>query len=321
MSIKKVLLLSVLLVIPAACSRDSSEASRQEQEATAKPPMETPPPVQDQAQAPAEVEPPATAYQEPTPTRPPAARPRAQEPARASGTATQQPRRTPEPATETAVNEPATDQSPVVVPPSPSRRADGGTPQADSSGRIDDRVAPAPVIPARPVTAVLTQGTILDVRLTQVLNSGVNQVGDKFDAILERELVVNGQTVAPRGSRVSGKVVEVEPSGKVKGLASMTLALTSIQTGEERYNLETNALNFDAENTKGRDAKVIGSGAAIGAAIGAIAGGKKGAAIGAAVGGGAGTAGVLATKGKEVDFQPEHKFSFRLERDVEMRVR
>ena len=52
-------------------------------------------------------------------------------------------------------------------------------------------------------------------------------------------------------------------------------------------------------------------------AMGGIIGGKKGVAVGAAVGGGAGTATVLTTKGKEVEFQPEHKFSFSLSREVE----
>ena len=50
--------------------------------------------------------------------------------------------------------------------------------------------------------------------------------------------------------------------------------------------------------------------------IGGIAGGGKGAAIGAAVGGGAGTAGVLLTKGKEVEFPAETKFEFELQKDV-----
>ena len=48
----------------------------------------------------------------------------------------------------------------------------------------------------------------------------------------------------------------------------------------------------------------------MGALLGGIIAGKKGVAVGAAVGGGAGTATVLTTKGKEVEFEPEHKFDF-----------
>ena len=178
-----------------------------------------------------------------------------------------------------------------------------------------------PPPPPKPTTAVLPEGTVVDVRLDQRLSSGTNQIGDTFDAILDRDLIVDGQMLAPKGSRVTGKVTDVIGSGKVKGLAHMTLALTAIKVGEDRYPINTSTISVEAENTKARDAKTIGAGAAIGAAIGAIAGGKKGAAIGGAVGGGAGTAGVLATKGKEVEFEPEHKFSFRLEKEVPMKIR
>jgi len=56
----------------------------------------------------------------------------------------------------------------------------------------------------------------------------------------------------------------------------------------------------------------------VGAIIGGIAGGKKGAAIGAVIGGGAGTAGVLVTRGKEVEFPPETKFQFQLAQPVKI---
>ena len=69
------------------------------------------------------------------------------------------------------------------------------------------------------------------------------------------------------------------------------------------------------------DAKVVGGTTGLGAVIGAIAGGKKGAAIGAVVGAGAGAGTVMATKGKELEFEPEHRFSFKLENDVEMKIR
>ena len=62
-------------------------------------------------------------------------------------------------------------------------------------------------------------------------------------------------------------------------------------------------------------------GAVGGAAIGAIAGGGKGAAIGAAVGGGAGGATVLATRGQEIKFPAEHRFSFSLRSEVKVQSR
>jgi hypothetical protein len=84
--------------------------------------------------------------------------------------------------------------------------------------------------------------------------------------------------------------------------------------------METNTLTFEADASTKDDAAKIGAGAGIGAAIGAIAGGGKGAAIGAVIGGGAGTATVMATRGKEVEFPAEHELTFKLERDLQIKV-
>jgi hypothetical protein len=111
---------------------------------------------------------------------------------------------------------------------------------------------------------------------------------------------VGGMTTIPAGSEVSGTVVEANPSGKVKGLASITLRFNRVVVANTPYTIRTARIAREAEPTKGEDAKKVGIGAGAGAVIGAIAGGKKGAAIGTAVGAGAGTGAVLATKGNEV---------------------
>ena len=54
--------------------------------------------------------------------------------------------------------------------------------------------------------------------------------------------------------------------------------------------------------------------------VGAIAGGGKGAAIGTAIGAGAGTGVVLATSGKNVEFEVEQLFEFVLEQGVKMKI-
>jgi outer membrane lipoprotein SlyB len=89
---------------------------------------------------------------------------------------------------------------------------------------------------------------------------------------------------------------------------------------DQAYALQTDTLSFEAESTKKKDATKVGIGAGLGAVIGAIAGGGKGAAIGAAVGAGAGGATVVATRGKEVVLDAEHKLSFELRRDVSVKL-
>ncbi len=201
--------------------------------------------------------------------------------------------------------------------------ASGATPSpaAVSTPGSEKVVAPAPPAPPRPVTAVLAAGTPIEIRLTQALSSATDKSGDKFEGTLSQDLVVDGKVLGPKGSVVVGKVSNVEGSGRVEGRARMSLALSEINVGQDSYPIRTNILSFEAESTKGRDAKVVGGTTGVGAIIGAIAGGKKGAAIGAVIGAGAGAGTVMATKGKEVEFQPEQKFSFKLESDVEMKIR
>ena len=55
-----------------------------------------------------------------------------------------------------------------------------------------------------------------------------------------------------------------------------------------------------ADDSHGKDAKIIGGGAGAGAILGAILDGKEGAAKGALIGAGTGTGVVLGTRGKEV---------------------
>ncbi|MBI1747988.1 MAG: IPT/TIG domain-containing protein [Acidobacteria bacterium] len=157
-------------------------------------------------------------------------------------------------------------------------------------------------------------GTPLKVRSVDAIRSDKNSVGDTFELTLDEPLVINGQTVARKGSQVVGRITQAKGSGRVKGRARLGFTLVSLKPGgqSQSYAIQTNQVAKEAPGTKKRDAAIIGGGAGVGAAIGAIAGGGKGAAIGAAVGGGGGTGAVLATKGKEVVYPPETSFTLKL---------
>jgi hypothetical protein len=173
-----------------------------------------------------------------------------------------------------------------------------------------------PVLP-KPIR--IASGTRLDVRLIDAISSETNKDGDGFRATLNSNLEVDGKVVAARGSLVAGKCTGVKSSGRVEGVATLSIALTKIEIAGVSYPLQTDTLKYEAEKTIKEDAKKVGIGAGVGAIIGAIAGGGKGAAIGAAVGGGAGTAAVLVTKGKEVSFGAEERFNFVLKSDLEIK--
>jgi hypothetical protein len=143
-------------------------------------------------------------------------------------------------------------------------------------------------------------GTTLEITLETPVSSGTSNVEDAVRGHVSRAVSVGGMTTIPAGSTISGTVLEANPSGKVKGRASIVLRFNRVVVANTPYNIRTSRITREAQSTKGDDAKKVGIGAGAGAVIGAIAGGKKGAAIGTAVGAGAGTGAVLATKGDEV---------------------
>ncbi len=208
---------------------------------------------------------------------------------------------------------------PTARPPVSSARTPVPTAQPDPQQAAKSQ-AEVPTTPPLPTTEVVPKGTPVNVRLDQAISSKQNQDGDTFNATLEDDLVVGGKLVAPQGSKVVGRLSNVKASGKVQGRATISVALTSIEVGEEVYGIRSNTLAFEAQGTGKADATKVGIGTGIGAVIGAITGGGKGAAIGGVIGAGAGTGVVLATSGKEVEFGTEQLFSFQLGQDVEMRV-
>lgn len=192
--------------------------------------------------------------------------------------------------------------------------------QPKSAAASEASVADKTPDPAPKVEQKITvpAGTKLRVALLNGVSSDKSKAGDQFQASLMEPVVVDGKTVLARGTKVRGRVVEATESGRVKGRASLELTLTQIIREGKSITISTKPYMQVAESTKKRDAGIIAGGAGLGAAIGAIAGGGKGAAIGAGVGGGAGTGTVLATKGKEVRFPPEHPLSFTLSNSIEI---
>lgn len=113
-----------------------------------------------------------------------------------------------------------------------------------------------------------------------------------------------------------------DPGGRVKGVASMALGISSITTVDHQT-LRVTASPYEvlAKSTKKKDAAKIGGAAAVGTVIGAIAGGGKGAAIGALAGGGAGTGVVLATRGDPAVLPSEAVFSVRIQTPIRVTER
>ncbi|MGE0811893.1 MAG: hypothetical protein AB7O28_23925 [Vicinamibacterales bacterium] len=165
-------------------------------------------------------------------------------------------------------------------------------------------------------------GTTLRLRLDTSHASNTSRVEDLVRAHLAAPLVVDGRTVVPIDSEVTGHVVSVRPSGKVKGRGYLAVRFSEIRSerDDRRYDVTTRTWAREAPGTKKKDAATIAAPAGVGAVVGAIVDGKKGAAIGAGVGAGAGTGVVLATSGKEVRLPRGSTLLVRLAAPLTIRV-
>lgn len=200
--------------------------------------------------------------------------------------------------------------APPPSPPAATAAAESAAavPVAASAPVVGAATEPATTVP--PVAAAIEEarvreitipaGTTLNLALASGVSSKASSVEDRISATLRRSIIVNGVTVVPAGSAVSGYVTEATRSGRVKGRARIGFRFTSLRANDTRYDIRTASVTRIARGTKKRDAATIGLTTGGGALIGGIAGGKKGALIGTAVGGGAGTGAVLATRGEEV---------------------
>jgi hypothetical protein len=173
--------------------------------------------------------------------------------------------------------------------------------------------APPPKAKFREVT--VPAGTHLEVKLESALASNSNQAQDPVRGTLTDAVSIDGVEVWPAESAVTGVVSEAQPSGKVKGRASLGVHIE--QVADSSVDAE---ISREAPATKADDATKIGVGAAAGAIVGALVGGGKGAAAGAAVGGGAGTAVVLSTAGEEVRFPAGSVMRLTLRAPVDVKV-
>ena len=153
-------------------------------------------------------------------------------------------------------------------------------------------------------------GSSIVVTLDQSVSSKDARVGQKVDGSVASDVVVNGKTVIPKGSKVSLSVASAQASGRLTTPAKLWLKIDSISVNSRTYTVASRWSGQTGPSHNKRNIIAIGGGTALGATIGALAGGGKGAAIGAAAGAGAGTAGAAATGKKDITFPAETKLRF-----------
>jgi hypothetical protein len=179
---------------------------------------------------------------------------------------------------------------------------------------------PPPPSEARTVTQgiLLPAGTNFVVRMIDAVDSEKARVGQSFAGSLDQPVMLNGETIVPRGADVTVKLVDAKQSGKLTGRTELALSLQSVRINGMMVDLNTQTVNQESSSRTARTAKVAGGTAALGAIIGGIAGGGKGAAIGAGAGAAAGAGAEVVTAGQRVRIPSETRLTFVLDNPVRL---
>jgi hypothetical protein len=175
---------------------------------------------------------------------------------------------------------------------------------------------PAPSGPPAVTGIQIPTGTAITVRMIDKVDSNVARLGETFRASVDEPVLMNGQTVIPRGADALVKLVEDQQSGKFEGKTILTLALVGITINGQTIDTTTGAVSQASSSRGARTAGVVGGSTALGAIIGALAGGGRGAAIGAASGAAVGAGAQVITKGQQVKIPSETRLTFTLQQPI-----
>jgi hypothetical protein len=216
----------------------------------------------------------------------------------------------------------AASANPAAAAPANLAEAPPPFSNADKKAAAGEASASAPAMVKRdslvPERVVIPAGTLIAVRLQQSLSSQTASAGEKFQAVLDEPLVVNGQTVAEKGADVSGHVVSARQSGHLHHPGFLRIALDAINVNGKSVPVQSSSVYVQGTSFEKRNLAWIGGSTAGGALIGGLAGGGKGALIGSLIGAGGGTSAAYMTGHKDVGFAAERRLTFRLTQPVQV---
>jgi hypothetical protein len=92
------------------------------------------------------------------------------------------------------------------------------------------------------IAAEIPAGTPITIRMQAAISSIASHSGDGFDAVLDKPIVLQGQTIAPAGSAVRGRVLAAKASGRTKDPGFLRITLTEISLNGRFLALQTSSI-------------------------------------------------------------------------------
>ncbi len=126
-------------------------------------------------------------------------------------------------------------------------------------------------------------GTRIVVRTSDTIDSSQHSAGHRFRGQLEGAIVIDGITVAPRGTTVHGTIISASQAGRVAGSSELSVEWTDILIDDQLLPIATTGLTAQTSGEGGRTVRRTARAAAIGGLAGGSSGARTGARIGAGV--------------------------------------
>ncbi|HEU4415043.1 MAG TPA: hypothetical protein VFT65_09705 [Candidatus Angelobacter sp.] len=158
---------------------------------------------------------------------------------------------------------------------------------------------------------VLPANTAIYVRLQQSLSSTTAQPGQNFAAVLDEPLVADGQTLAPKGTAIEGKVVAARESGHLHNAGYLRITLSSLTLNGKTVPIQTNSVYVSGGRYNRHNIALMGGGAGGGSLLSSLVG-RKDAVTNSSAGVASGTTAAYASGKKEVGFVAERRLGFLL---------
>jgi hypothetical protein len=109
-----------------------------------------------------------------------------------------------------------------------------------------------------PPGANVPAGTPITVRLQSTISSATERAGDRFEAVLDEPIIVNGETLAEKGTAVTGRIMEARPASHSTSPGYLRFALTSIRIRNQATRVQTST-GF-VKGARGEGVKAASSG-------------------------------------------------------------
>jgi hypothetical protein len=200
-------------------------------------------------------------------------------------------------------------------------------------GPLSERIAQGGRESASTAQHELPAGLEIRIRLVDTLSTKRNARGDSFLAEVTEDVKVDSNSLLRRGALVTGTITRLKRAGRISGRAEINLRFDELRfENGARAPLEASMVRLTspsgvelndeqgirARRDAPREAGAVGTSTGVGTLVGGIKGGSKGAAVGAGVGAMIGLAGILATRGRDVELGVDTEITLKLLRPIEV---